>query len=85
MWFAPFYQEDIEKELNRSTTVATVNGEDFIVASSFIARGTFAKRVSNGYVRQICGRGYISNDLTIRKEIALRYGLPTFRRNAKKA
>ena len=85
MRFAPFYQEEIEKALAKSSTVATVNGEDFIVASSFIARGTFAKRVSDGDIRQICGSGYISNELTIRKEIALRYGLPTFRRTAKKA
>lgn len=85
MRFAPFYQEEIEKVLAKSNTIATVNGEDFIVASSFIARGTFAKRVSDGDIRQICGSGYISNDLTVRKEIALRYGLPTFRRNAKKA
>ena len=85
MKFAPFYQEEIERVLSKSSTIATVNGEDFIVASSYIAIGTFAKRVSDGDIRQLCGSGYISNDLTIRKEIALRYGLPTFRKNAKKA
>ena len=85
MKFSPLYQSEIENALSQSNKIATVNGEDFIVASSYIAIGTFAKRVSDGDIRQLCGSGYISNDLTIRKEIALRYGLPTFRKNAKKA
>ena len=85
MKFSPLYQSEIENAISKSNKIATVNGEDFIVASSYIAIGTFAKRVSDEDIRQLCGSGYISNDLTIRKEIALRYGLPTFRKNAKKA
>ena len=60
-------------------TVHTVAGQQFKVWSDFIKRGTFAE-AEDGTVKQISGSGYISNDLTIRKEIAIRFQLRTFRR-----
>ena len=65
-------------------TETMVNGVKFKVWSDFIARRTFAEN-EDGDARIIKSAGYISNDLTIRKAIALAYNLPTFRKNAKKA
>lgn len=58
----------------------TVNGSTFEVWSDFIARGTFAKNIETGEQKQICGGGYISKDLTVRKAIAAAFRLPTFRK-----
>ena len=63
-----------------ATKVTTVNGTAFEYWSDFIARGTFARNTETGEVKQISGSGYISKDLTVRKEISLRFGLPTFRK-----
>jgi len=60
-------------------TIHQVQGKQYEVWSDYIARGTFAKD-EEGTVKQICGSGYISNDLTIRKMIACRWGLKSFRR-----
>lgn len=60
-------------------TIHTVAGHQYKVWSDYIKRGTFAE-AEDGTVKQISGSGYISKDLTIRKEIALRFNLPTFRR-----
>lgn len=56
------------------------NGKFYKVWSDFIARGTFAED-ENGKINQISFSGYISRDLTVRKAIALHFGLPTFRKN----
>lgn len=64
-------------------TNTTVCGIEFEVWSDYIARGTFARNTETGEQKQISGSGYIRNDLTIRKEIAARFGLPTFRKAAK--
>lgn len=61
-----------------------VNGQTFEYWADFIQRGMFAK-AEDGTVKMIHGSGYISNDLTVRKAIACTFGLPTFRKNAKKA
>ena len=42
-------------------------------------RRTYAES-EDGTVKAISSSGYISNDLTIRKEIAIMFHLPTFRR-----
>lgn len=60
-------------------TMHTVAGQQFKVWSDFNKRGTFAE-AEDGTVKQISSSGYIHNDLTVRKEIALRFNLPTFRR-----
>ena len=60
-------------------TIHQVAGKQFKVWSDFIARATFAQD-ENGVIKPIRTSGYISNDLTIRKEIAIRFGLSTFRR-----
>ncbi len=58
----------------------TVNKIAFEYWSDFIARATFARNTETGEVKQISGSGYIHKDLTVRKEIAIRFGLPTFRK-----
>lgn len=60
-----------------------VNGQTFEYWADFIQRGTFAK-AEDGTVKLISGGGYIHKDLTVRKAIATSFGLPTFRKNAKK-
>ena len=62
------------------TRTTTVNKIPFEFWSDFIARGTFARNTVTGEVKQISGSGYIHKDLTVRKEIAIRFGLPTFRK-----
>ena len=57
----------------------TVNGKQYKVWSDFIKRGTFAESES-GEVKMISGSGYIHKDLTVRKAIALVFGLDTFRK-----
>jgi len=64
-------------------TNTTVCGIEFEVWSDYIASGTFARNTETGEQKQISGSGYIRNDLTIRKEIAAHFGLPTFRKVAK--
>lgn len=64
--------------MNEKTT--TVAGQTFTVWSDYIKRGTYAASAS-GEVKRICGGGYISNDLTVRKAIAASFGLRTFRKN----
>lgn len=60
-------------------TTTKVNGQTYKVWSDFCKRGTFAEN-ENGEVKQLCGSGYIHNDLTVRKAIAAVYGLKTFRK-----
>lgn len=62
---------------NLKTT--TVAGKTFTVWSDYMTRGTYAAD-ENGNEKRICGGGYLSNDLTIRKAIAARFSLPTFRK-----
>lgn len=61
------------------TTIHTVMGKEFKVWSDFCARGTFAED-ENGQVKQLSGSGYIHNDLTVRKAIAIHFGLASFRK-----
>lgn len=62
-----------------TTTKHTVQGKTYEVWSDFIQRATYAKSEA-GDIRRLCGSGYIHNDLTIRKAIACRYGLKSFRK-----
>jgi len=66
--------------MEKSMKVTTVNGIDFEVYSDFIARATFAINKQNGETKKIRGNGYIHNDVTVRKAIALVFDLPTFRK-----
>lgn len=56
----------------------TVCGKTFNVWSDFMKKGTYAED-ENGEIKRISG-SYLSNDLTIRKEIAIRWHMPTFRK-----
>ena len=56
-----------------------VAGRQFKVWSDFMARATFAEDES-GTVKKLSGSGYIHNDLTVRKAIACKFQLPTFRK-----
>ena len=58
----------------------TVNGTEYNVWSDFIARSTFAKNTETGEIKTIKSGGYIHNDLTVRKAIAVVFHLPTFRK-----
>lgn len=62
------------------TTVRRVQGREYRTWSDFIARATFAEDVETGEVKKIYGGGYITNDLTVRKAIALVFGLESFRK-----
>lgn len=57
----------------------TVGGKVYKVWSDFIARGTFAEN-ENGEVKQIKSSGYLNNELSIRKAIAVFFGLGSFRK-----
>ena len=57
-----------------------VQGLEFVVWSDFIARGTFAKNLETDEVKKISSSRYLSADLSIRKAIARRFGLPSFRK-----
>lgn len=60
-------------------TIHTVEGKPYEVWSDFIKRATFAKNEA-GEVKAISTSGYIHKDLTVRKEIAIRFGHKTFKK-----
>ncbi len=60
------------------TRTHMVNGNTYEVWSDTIKRGTFAREINTGEVKQLIGGGYISKDLTTRKAIAIMFNLPTF-------
>lgn len=59
--------------------ITTVEGKIYKVWSDFIARVTFAED-EKGNKKTIRENGYISNDLSVRKAITLRFGHETFRK-----
>lgn len=60
-------------------TKHTVQGETYEVWSDFIQRATYARNAA-GETKRLCAGGYIHNDLTVRKAIANRFGLKSFRK-----
>lgn len=60
-----------------TTTVAGIN---FAIYADITKRGMSAVNESTGEERMIINGGYASNDLTIRKAIACRFNLSTFRK-----
>lgn len=60
-----------------------VAGKKFTVYADFVKRGCFAVD-ENGVEKQISFSGYVSNELSVRKAIALVFELSTFRKNAPK-
>ena len=58
----------------------TVSGIAFDVWSDFIKRATFAMNKETGEIKMIRESGYITNDLTVRKAIAIFFKLPTFKK-----
>lgn len=56
-----------------------VSGIGFEYWGDIIERGTFAKNISTGEIKRIHGSGYLTKDLSVRKAIAISFGLPTFR------
>lgn len=62
---------------NECTT--TVQGETYTVWNNYMRRGTFAKNEA-GEVKTIKSNGYISNDLNVRKAIANRFNIKSFRK-----
>lgn len=57
----------------------TVEGKIYKYWSDFIKRGTFAED-EEGIVKCIKGSGYLGNDLSVRKAIAVAFGHRTFRK-----
>lgn len=60
-------------------TNTTVEGKQYRVWSDFIMRATYAQD-EDGVTKAIKTNGYISNDVTIRKQIAIYFGHKTFRK-----
>lgn len=58
----------------------TVQGVPYEVWSDPIRCGTFARNTVTGEVRALSLSGYISNDLTVRKAIAMFFGHSSFRK-----
>lgn len=56
-----------------------VGGKSYKVWSDFIMRSTYAESES-GEVKKIKDSGYLSNELSIRKAIAIFFGLASFRK-----
>jgi len=61
----------------RGTT--TVAGIEFSIFSDFTLRGMLAVNNTTGEELIIKQNGYLSSELSIRKAIAIRFNLPTFR------
>lgn len=57
----------------------TVEGKNYKVYADFIKRCTIAED-ENGTKKAISASGYIINDLTVRKAIAIHFGHKTFRK-----
>lgn len=67
-------------ELRMGQRQTQVNGTTYEVWSDAIARGTFAKNTKTGETKMIKGSGYIHNDVTTRKAIAVSFKEKTFRK-----
>lgn len=67
--------------MNGTVKIITMNKgtRTFKVWSDFIMRCTYAED-ENGEVKCIHGSGYLSNELSIRKAIAIVFGLESFRK-----
>lgn len=70
-------QED--KTMIGTVTMHQVQGKQYKVWSDFNMRATYAED-ENGKVKCLRGSGYLSNDLTIRKAIALCWDLKSCRK-----
>lgn len=57
-----------------------VNGRPFTVVHDYVSRGTYVIDESTRERKVIKSNGYMSNDLKIRKAIAVAFRLPTFRK-----
>ena len=57
----------------------TVGGKVYKVWSDFRMRATYAEN-ENGEVKRIKSSGYLNNELSIRKAIAICFGLASFRK-----
>lgn len=77
--------ESIKNEAEGSRTKTKVSNQEFEVWGDFRKRGTMAKNLKTGEIKQISYSGYISNDITVRKAIAQKFGLPSFRSSVKEA
>ncbi len=67
------------KNMKGQIKTTTVQGKNYKYWSDFIERATFAES-EDGETKMICGGGYISNDLTVRKAIASSFNLSSFRK-----
>ena len=66
--------------MRSSSRTTTVEGTTYTLWSDFVMRATFAESSATGEVKPISSSGYITNDLTVRKAIAARFGHNSFRK-----
>jgi hypothetical protein len=69
----------MEHSIIGTKRMVTVNSKEYEVFSDFIQRATFAIS-EDGAEKAIKRSGYIHNELTVRKAIALAFGLESFRK-----
>lgn len=74
-----YTMEDKNRNLTGETRNTTVAGKQYNYWSDFTRRGTFAES-EDGKIKQIFGSGYVTNDLKVRKQIAIAFRLQTFRK-----
>ena len=56
----------------------TVQGVTYLVWNNYMTRSTDAMNTESGETKRIKCSGYLSNDLSVRKEIASSFGLDSF-------
>lgn len=71
-------RDSLNDDFPGTVKIVTVQGQPYKVWGDFIDRATYAESPS-GEKKRISSGGYISNELTIRKAIAQRFGLSSFR------
>ena len=64
----------------RNIRTTSVQGIAYEVWSDYIQRATFAKNTITGEEKAIKSSGYLSNDLSERKAIAVHFGHDSFRK-----
>lgn len=73
-------REEIERHILGRKTETTVNGIRFLHWADMTYACVWAENMETHEIRKIHANGYVSRDLTVRKEIATSFRLPTFRK-----
>ena len=73
-------EQALSETITGTPKATTVQGTTFVVYSDFIKRATMAYNTETEEIRPIRTSGYLSNDLAIRKAIAMVWRLKSFRK-----